>query len=136
MVVEHILILIPLIFHINVPRDILALKICTFFLNLSAEVSSVLFFCFSNFIQQKMSEWKRNYFIMKIQTFIVYPSRFGLFNRFHLHQIVYLFCSIFFCLLSKQYSCSVESLSECASKSIPGVFFFNPLCFLSIKKSL
>ena len=59
MVVDHILILIHLIFHRNGRRDFLALKVGIFFFNLSVEVNLVLFFCFSNFIHQKMFEWKR-----------------------------------------------------------------------------
>ena len=65
-------------------------------------------------------------------------QQMSFFNRFHLHWIIYYvkdFLLDFFGLLSKQYSCSVASLSEYASKSIPGVFFFKPLYFLLIEIS-
>ena len=86
-----------------------------------------------------MSKWKRNYSVVKIKSLSFNPANWVFLTDFICIESFIIwnyFCLTFFGLLLKEYSCSVESLSEYASKSIPGVFFFKPLCFLLIEKSL
>ena len=89
MVVEHILILVLVIFHINVQHDFQVIKIYTFLFESLDEVllDIFLFLLLLFLIGNVQIEKKLFHHLDKTVYHLVLQIEF--FNRFHLHRIIY-----------------------------------------------